>query len=69
MNFLPLNFSLLFKTSQLILLLLKVAQPMVVQPSRVQLIVAQPMIAQLKILQLLVVCIFATLKIYFLYQT
>jgi hypothetical protein len=42
---------------------------MVVQPSRVQLIVAQLMIAQLKILQFLVVCIFATLKIYFLKQT
>ena len=66
MNFLPLNFSLLSKISQLLLLLLKVAQPVVVQPIRVQLIVAQLMIAQLKNLQLLVVCIFATLKIYFL---
>ena len=61
MNFLQSNFSLLSKTSQLLLLLLKVAQPVVVQPIRVQLIVAQLTIAQLEILQLLVVCIFATL--------
>ena len=51
MNFLQSNFSLLSKTSQLLLLLLKVAQSLVVQPIRVQLIVAQPMIAQLIILQ------------------
>ena len=38
---------------------------MVVQPTRVQLIVAQPMLVQPLILQLKVVCIFATLKIYF----
>ena len=43
-------------------------QPMVVQPTRVQLIVVQPMIAQPLILQPKVVCIFATLKIYFLYH-
>ena len=42
---------------------------MVVQPIRVQPVVVQPMIAQLLILQLKVVCIFATLKIYFLYHT
>ena len=41
---------------------------MVVQPKRVQLIVVQPMIAQPLILQPKVVCIFATLKIYFLYH-
>ena len=42
---------------------------MVVQPTRVQLMVVQPMIAQPIILQPKVVCIFATLKIYFLYHT
>jgi hypothetical protein len=41
---------------------------MVVQPTRVQLIVVQPIIAQPLILQPKVVCIFATLKIYFLYH-
>jgi hypothetical protein len=41
---------------------------MVVQPTRVQPVVVQPMIAQLLVLQLKVVCIFATLKIYFLYH-
>ena len=42
---------------------------MVVQPTRVQLMVVQPIIAQPLILQPKVVCIFATLKIYFLKQT
>jgi len=41
---------------------------MVVQPTRVQPMVAQPMLVQPLILQLKVVCIFATLKIYFLYH-
>jgi hypothetical protein len=41
---------------------------MVVQPTRVQLIVVQPMIVQPLILKPKVVCIFATLKIYFLYH-
>jgi hypothetical protein len=44
-------------------------QPIVVQPTRVQLMVVQPIIVQPLILQLKVVCIFATLKIYFLYHT
>jgi hypothetical protein len=41
---------------------------MVVQPTRVQFIVVQPIRVQPLILQLKVVCIFATLKIYFLYH-
>jgi len=41
---------------------------MVVQPTRVQPMVAQPMLVQPLILQSKVVCIFATLKIYFLYH-
>jgi hypothetical protein len=41
---------------------------MVAQPTRVQLMVVQPILVQLLILQLKVVCIFATLKIYFLYH-